>query len=155
MDDRYGKIIYKLFMKMFFMLMTSLMTSQRNDRVCLLYSCLNGISTCFMITPKLSKYHYQTCGVHISFFTLITSAITSQCDGKFWKVFNLWLYLDLSVCVSEWKITHNSWMHWYIFTKFGTQMHLGIIQNVKCQTSRSLGIKIIRNGYRFTLFVYG
>ena len=32
------------------------------------------------------------------------------------------------VCVSGWKITHNSRTRWHIFTKFHTQMRLGLVQ---------------------------
>ena len=33
------------------------------------------------------------------------------------------------VCLSGWKITHNPRTYWHIFTKFGTQMHFGLVQN--------------------------
>ena len=35
----------------------------------------------------------------------------------------------LYVCLSRWKITHDSKMHWHIITKFDPQMHLVSVQN--------------------------
>ena len=116
--------------KNIFMLMTSLITSQHDDKVSLLYSCFNEISTLFMITQKLIKITPQN-------FTYVLSPWLRQ-QWRHSLIANLGKYAIsdcIFICLSAGKIMHNSQMLWHIFTKLDTLMHLVLVQN--CQTNRT------------------
>ena len=49
----------------------------------------------------------------------------------------IWRYVCLSVCLSGWKITHDSRTHWHNFIKFGTLMHIGLVWNTYWFWNRS------------------
>ena len=57
-DFRYEKIVTIYAIKVFVMMLTSLMTSQGGLRVGPLYSFINETATFFMITKNEQRYHY-------------------------------------------------------------------------------------------------
>ena len=76
----------------------------------------------------------------ICFVTLITSAMSSVWRQILPAISDCFFHLFL--CLSGWKITHNSQTHWHLFTKFGTHMHLGLVQNtIDFQTDQTQLLK--------------
>ena len=81
--------------KTFLMLMTSLMTSQSDDKLGLLYSCLNEIGTFFAITLKRFKVWSSNlmfrCAIAVwpclQKILLVASLMTSPC-WKWVEIFN-------------------------------------------------------------------
>ena len=145
--------------------MTSLMLTQHDNKYILLYSCLNEISSVFTITEKLTRIslsngtYVLSPRLHRQWRHSVTAnfgkSAISDCIfisihsfiHSFIHPFIICLFVYLFVCLSGWKITHNSPTLSYIIIKFHPQMHLGLVQNllfleVKCQMTRSPGQKL-------------
>ena len=54
----------------------------------------------------------------------------------------------LFVCLSGWKITHNSRTHWHFFTRFSTQLHLRLVQNPVAYWNQRSNTQVTRSLFR-------
>ena len=106
-DLRYEKIVPNCAQKIFFMMMTSSMTSQRGLKVGPLYSFINGITTFFFITKKrakISSLNFLCKGImrlwlYLHKYIFMTSLMTSAGHrvGQIFKLIYLRQYLSYSV----------------------------------------------------------